>query len=409
MLIGSDALVSPLLNLRSDVRAACYRWQRVTSRKSFFAGLEKDPPSIIFLAEDGIRGLKPAQVLTGAREHDPEIPVVLVAAEDKGRPPVAPRAAQRATMLREGAWDYLRLPDLERFPLIVERALRERQSRIHQVHLEDDFERATARLRESQRLIAIGQMAGSIAHEINNPLESVTNLLYLLEQEQGLPRAAKSYLALARQELDRVVQISKQTLNFFRETPTPVPVRLGELLDQVLALHKRKIALKSLTVVREWDSSEVLSVFPGEMRQVFSNLIGNAIDASTERGKLVLRVRGAHLWSDPHVVGQRVTIADTGSGMTAETRRRIGEAFFTTKGESGTGLGLWVTQSILQRYGGAMLLRSSTGKHHGTVFSVFLPTNLRPWAVSPICNSGKGPVSRPGGVRQPDRGHAKGA
>lgn len=109
------------------------------------------------------------------------------------------------------------------------------------------------------------------------------------------------------------------------------------------------------------------------------------------------------------MIGQRVTIADNGVGMTAETRRRIGEAFFTTKGESGTGLGLWVTRAILQRYGGTMLLRSGTGKHHGTAFSVFLPTNLRPRAVSPIVDPERGDFSRTGTTHQRDHSRAKGA
>jgi signal transduction histidine kinase len=237
-------------------------------------------------------------------------------------------------------------------------------------------------LRENQKLITIGRLSGSIAHEINNPLESVTNLLFLMENHPDLSPEVRGYVRLAQDELGRAVQITRQTLNFCRETAAPVRTNLEDLLEEVVVLYARKIAEKHLKVIRQFKSNELVVVFPGEIRQVFSNLISNAIEASSAKGKLYLRVRRSRLWGDPGVTGMRVTIADNGTGIPMEARHRIGEPFFTTKGHQGTGLGLWVTQTIIQRYGGNLLLYSNTGKHHGTVFSLFFPTNLRPHPVA---------------------------
>ena len=233
-------------------------------------------------------------------------------------------------------------------------------------------------LRENHKMVTIGRLAGSIAHEINNPLESITNLMFLIGSDPKLSIEIRNYLQMAQHELNRVIQISKQTLNFYRETPTPVRVDMVELLEEVLVLYSRRIGEKQLLVTREYNARTPVTVFPGEMRQVFSNLISNAIEASRTGGKLRLRIRSATHWTDGGVRGVRVSIADDGSGIDPQIRARLGEPFFTTKGQSGTGLGLWVTQSILNRYGGDMRMHSSVGERHGTVFSIFLPTNLRP-------------------------------
>jgi signal transduction histidine kinase len=238
-------------------------------------------------------------------------------------------------------------------------------------------------LRENHKMVTIGRLAGSIAHEINNPLESITNLMFLIGSDSKLSVESRNYLQMAQHELNRVIQISKQTLNFYRETPSPVRVDMVELIEEVLVLYARRIGEKQLLVTREYNARTPVTVFPGEMRQVFSNLISNAIEASRTGGKLRLRVRSATHWKDGGVRGVRVSIADDGSGIDPQIRARLGEPFFTTKGQSGTGLGLWVTQSILNRYGGDMRLHSSVGERHGTVFSIFLPTNLRPTILYP--------------------------
>lgn len=261
-----------------------------------------------------------------------------------------------------------------------------------------DIEQVAEVLRENQKLITLGRLAASIAHEINNPLESITNLLYLIEQ--GDPQQSREYLKLAQRELSRVVQISKQTLTFSRETRAPVSVHLSELIEEVLGLHSRRIGEKNLRVVRQYETYEALTVLPGEMRQVLSNLISNAIEATAPRGRIVIRIRATRRWNGRDARGLRLSIGDNGTGIPEEVRSRMGEPFFTTKGQSGTGLGLWVTRSIVNRYGGSLQVRSSVSPtRHGTVFSVFLPLNSRPVAVFPGGDADNVPLTGTRGSR----------
>jgi signal transduction histidine kinase len=311
------------------------------------------------------------EIVKAVRKIGPGLPVVVLGKQRSGRS--TGRAVPGGT--------YLGIGEVARLPSLIERALREQQARNSQTHVRGVNDRAARLIARNQKLATIGQLTGSIAHEINNPLEAVTNLLFLIEHGE-LPPSIREYLTLAQRELDRAVRISKQTLNFYRESPTPVHVGLGGLLDEVLVLYSRRISQKQLEVVRQFMNDDPVLVFPGEMRQVFSNLISNAIEASPEHGKLYLRLRKSCFWGDLKVTGMRVSIADEGPGIPAKIRHRVGQPFFTTKGETGTGLGLWVTHSIVRIYGGNLLLHSSTGKHHGTVFTLFLPTNLRPHAVS---------------------------
>lgn len=241
-------------------------------------------------------------------------------------------------------------------------------------------------LRENQKLITLGRLAASIAHEINNPLESITNLLYLMEQslEQGDTGKVAEYLQLAQRELGRVVQISKQTLTFSRETRNPVRVQLPELIEEVLGLHGRRVCDKNLRVVRQYETYEPVTVYPGEMRQVISNLISNAIEATGDKGRIVIRIRSGRRWAGRDGRGLRLSVGDNGSGIPEDVRTQLGQPFFTTKGQSGTGLGLYVTRSILGRYGGSLQLRSSVSEtRHGTVFSIFLPLHLGTLTVLP--------------------------
>src|SRR5579883_177220 len=153
-------------------------------------------------------------------------------------------------------------------------------------------------LQANQKLIAIGRLTGSIAHEINNPLEAIANLLYLIEQDAELSPQSRSYLKLAEQELGRVVQISKQTLNFYRETSAPVSMLIKDLLEEVLVLYARRLKEKHIHLSRKYKPSQMVSVFPGELRQVFSNLIANAIEACPPEGSLWIRVRPAGMDGD---------------------------------------------------------------------------------------------------------------
>jgi signal transduction histidine kinase len=262
------------------------------------------------------------------------------------------------------------LSKLTNLPTLIVEAVKNRRGAVG-----SEQTAALKAMRESQRLITIGRMSAEIVHEINNPLESVGNLLYLALHEPGIPERACEFLRAAEHEMQRVVHISKQTLSFSRESSEPIPIQVAELMDEVVALYSRRISQKKLSVVREYTAADPVLAFPGEIRQVLSNLVTNAIEASTPEGKLRLRVRQtfqykAKGWGKP---GVRITVGDNGSGIPAIARKRLGEIFFTTKGETGTGLGLWVTNAIIARYGGTMRLRSSTGERHGTTFTVFLP------------------------------------
>jgi two-component system NtrC family sensor kinase len=346
----------------------------VENRREFLEELHRGSTDLIIAGTEGLTDLDVREVIDRARSADTPIPVLLAGGRTG--------EAGAIRMLRNGATEIVQSGEMERLPSAIARALKVRESAIVQSHAQHELDRSADMLRENQKLITIGRLAASIAHEINNPLESVMNLLFLLGEEKSLPPTVMSYLALAQRELDRVAQISRQTLKFSRETTGPVPVRIEELLEEVLSLYGRRMMEKNLRVERQYDCGEEAIVYPGEMRQVLSNLVTNAIEASSLRGRLRLRVRCTRSWSDPQVRGIRVSVADTGSGITPEVQRRLGEPFFTTKGQRGTGLGLWVTRSIIQRYGGEMQLRSSVHPdRHGTVFTIFLPTNLRPRAV----------------------------
>ena len=233
--------------------------------------------------------------------------------------------------------------------------------------------RAESALLQSEKLAAVGRLSASIAHEINNPLEAVTNLLYLINEEKDLPAQARSFTHLAQQELARVSQIATQTLRFYRQPTARTAVRVSEQLDSVLKLYQGRLTSAGVEVIRDYRAAVPLLAFEGELRQVFTNLVGNALDASRSGGKMTLRTREATDWRTGRK-GIRVIVADSGHGMSRETVRRIFEPFFSTKGITGTGLGLWVTLGIIQKHEGRVKVRSSESpEHHGTVFSVFIP------------------------------------
>ncbi len=226
-------------------------------------------------------------------------------------------------------------------------------------------------LRRSEKLAATGRLAATIAHEINNPLEAVTNLVYLIGSDSTLDAASREYVELAQRELQRVAHLTKQTLGFYRDTSRPGSVDPGEMLDEVVAIYGARLQSKGIQVEKRYHNAEAPYTIPGETRQVFGNLVANAVDALSSGGKLVLRIaaaeRGGHR-------GVRITIADNGSGIPAENRPNIFEPFFTTKKDVGTGLGLWVAQEIVSKYGGNIRVRSRVGAAlHGTVFTIFLP------------------------------------
>jgi len=240
--------------------------------------------------------------------------------------------------------------------------------------------RSEEALRRTEKLAAAGRLAASIAHEINNPLEAVTNLLYLIRQGT-LDEESAEYAQLAQHEVARVSEIAQQTLRFYRQSTLPVSANVCELLDSVLTLHQGRMATLQIEVVRLYSGEVKLFCFAGELRQIFANFVGNALDAMTPGGgRLLLRIRPARSLTHPETMGVRITVADTGSGMTPAVQSRIFEPFFTTKEATGTGLGLWVTAEIIRKHLGVVKVRSwVAGKSksgHGTVFTVFFPSNL---------------------------------
>ncbi|WP_263408289.1 sensor histidine kinase [Terriglobus tenax] len=230
-------------------------------------------------------------------------------------------------------------------------------------------------LRKTEKLAAAGRLAASIAHEINNPLEAVTNLLYLLETHPQMDEEARQYVAMAQGELARVSEITQQTLRFYRQSTFPVETQIVEVLNSVLTLHQSRLTSARIMVEREMDASISLFGFSGELRQLFANLIGNAIDAMVGGGRLIVRARygtGRSLQGQ-WCTGVRVTVSDTGSGMSEETLRRLFEPFYTTKDATGTGLGLWVSDEIIRKHSGTVRVKSRQGEHSGTSFAIFFP------------------------------------
>ncbi|MFT4112319.1 sensor histidine kinase [Silvibacterium sp.] len=250
------------------------------------------------------------------------------------------------------------------------------RGRHRQYQVRDQIEQviqAQNALRRSEKLAVTGRLAASIAHEINNPLESVTNLLFLLRSESS-PEKVRKYLDQAEQELARVTEITKHTLRYYREPNKPVEVDVETLLDSVLALYHSRLQAAHVAVQKEVRFVPAFAITnPGELRQVVANLIGNALDAMRKGGTLRLRIRreSAIRIQKPSLL---VTIADTGSGINQDLLPTIFEPFVTTKGETGTGLGLWVLQELAEKNGWSVRVRSSTSpKHRGTVFSVLIP------------------------------------
>jgi PAS domain S-box-containing protein len=263
-----------------------------------------------------------------------------------------------------------------------------------------------AALRESEKLAAVGRLASTIAHEINNPLESVMNLIYLAERADS-PAQMRQYLATADRELQRVKLITTQSLRFFKQSTKPQAVGGTELLDSVLDLYQSRILNAQITVQRRDRSTRSAICMESEIRQVLNNLVSNAIDAMSAfrpdsstsasgwptppaalggmsgepqtpaaprpANRLLIRTReGTEPRSgQPGIV---ITIADTGTGISPDTLRNIYKAFYTTKGINGTGLGLWISSEIVERHHGRLLVRSSTREgRHGTVFALYLP------------------------------------
>jgi PAS domain S-box-containing protein len=228
-------------------------------------------------------------------------------------------------------------------------------------------------LRQTEKWAAMGRVAGVIAHEINNPLDSIVNALFLLNNHSSLDAEARQYLGIANEELSRVVHITKQALGFYRESQQAVRVSLPALLDGVLDLQSRALRRHGISERKVYRTNGVILGFPVELKQVFLNLISNAIEAMPEGGQLRLHVFDC-VEKKTQRRGVRVSITDTGSGVKREDARRIFQPFFSTKSAKGTGLGLWITKGIVQKYEGTLRFRSLRLRRACTTcFSVFFP------------------------------------
>lgn len=229
-------------------------------------------------------------------------------------------------------------------------------------------------LRTTEKLAAAGRLAATVAHEINNPLEAVHNLVFLARRDVTNSEKVAQYLEMAQRELDRVSHIARQTLGFYRDTSAPTKISLVKTLEDLLFLYEKRLEVRGIRVTRQYKDEGEIIALAGEVRQALSNLISNAIDAMPTGGSLCVRVSKSHTWGH-HKPGVRVTVLDTGSGIPPQARKKVFEPFFTTKADVGTGLGLWITKNIVEKHGGNIRFVSGTGLQHGTVFSIFLPSS----------------------------------
>ncbi len=234
------------------------------------------------------------------------------------------------------------------------------------------FERKQQELiRKSEKLSAAARLSATVAHEINNPLEAIGNLLYITNGMEGLPEEAREYLAAAELELERVSHITKQTLGFFRESKVPDRIDVPALVESVLRLHSNKLKTKNISLVRHFTDCPSIRGLSGELKQVVANLISNAADAAPQDGTIEVRLS---CLETPNGQLIELSVHDDGPGIPSELREQIFEPFFTTKKEVGTGLGLWVSKEIVSRHGGSIqVLSNGEETHTGTVFSVQLP------------------------------------
>lgn len=237
--------------------------------------------------------------------------------------------------------------------------------------------RMTASLVSNEKLAALGRLSAVIAHEINNPLETAQNALYLALGSTDATEAS-SYVQMAQTELDRITAITRQTLRVNKKSNHPTLVSSTDLLHGLILIYEDKARRHHVEIEADLGEPIKFVCYEGEIRQVLNNLVGNAIDAMPEGGRLAIRVRKTTFWRTG-VPGIRMTISDNGHGMSADTLSRLFSPFFTTKGIDGTGLGLWISRQIVEKHGGQLLLRSSQREaQRGTTFSLLLPLACDP-------------------------------
>jgi len=230
-------------------------------------------------------------------------------------------------------------------------------------------------LHTTERLASVGRLAATVAHEINNPLEAVTNLVYLARRSGSWTEVGQ-YLAAAEEELVRVSHLTRQTLGFYRDSRAAIPLRLGALVTSLATVFASRIRNKEIDFQSEIRHDPELVGIPGELRQLIANLISNSIDAVPRRGRVRIRLSRGREKRAERREGVRLTVADSGPGIPPAVHARLFEPFFTTKKDVGTGLGLWVCKGIVEKHHGQISVKSyRQNGNSGTVFSVFLPLN----------------------------------
>jgi PAS domain S-box-containing protein len=337
-----------------DLRKACELAEQRTAELN--AVIETMPHGVYIATPDGkMRTNRWARTMSGER-----FPVELKTLED-----ALAGEASTETVQTPGRWiQSVAAPVLQGGRITGGIAV---NTDVTQARLQDEA------LRKSEKLAAVGQLASSIAHEINNPLESITNLLYLVQKSDSM-QEMKDYAQIAQQELARVTEITLQTLRFHRQQSKPVRVDLADLLRTVMTLYTGRLLVRRLNVeIKLVDSPPVLCL-EGEIRQVFNNLLRNALDAMSEGGRLLVRTHRQTNWLTGQE-GVRFTVADTGEGISPEIMKHLFEPFQTSKELMGTGLGLWVSKGIVEKHNGYIKTRSRRGESHGTVFTVWLPVD----------------------------------
>ena len=228
-------------------------------------------------------------------------------------------------------------------------------------------------LMRAEKLAAAGRLAASVAHEVNNPLEGLTNLVYIARRSDDL-NESRRFLSQAEEELSRIAHITRQSLGFYRETSTPTTFKPALITREVTDFYTPRATRLGVSFIVNANTEREVLGSPGELRQILSNLLANSLDACPRGARIRIEANPALDPRNLSRAGVRITIADTGLGIPAENLANIFEPFFTTKKDTGTGLGLWVSRELVAKHGGSMRVRSRTSDPQcGTVFSIFLP------------------------------------
>ena len=368
--VGRDASL-----LQSTFVSAGLAAEVVTDLSVALQSIQNGEVGALVLSVESLRGdgLNHLQQAVNAQPHWSDVPILLL----------MPGHVHASTSERlESLLRYVPSATLVERPIrpatLLSLARAALNSRLRQYEVRSVIEqrdRTVAKLVESEKLAAVGRLAASISHEINNPLESITNLLYLAQQDRNLSPETRSYLETADSELVRAASITQQSLRFHRQSTRPQRISAADLLAPVLAIYAGRLSNNRVQLHTDFRDNTEVVCREGEIRQVLSNLVSNAIDAMRLGGVLRVCSHGA-VHPATGKPGVAILVTDTGHGMSDEVARHIFEAFYSTKGNNGTGLGLWISAEIIRRHHGSLQVRSRQSENAGTTFRLFLPCSL---------------------------------